>query len=368
MTISQNFISRIIITSPSINTADNISGISNFTKLLIESNHDFKYIHFKRGKKDYQKRRIVWLLKQSKIIFNFLKTLIINKDIGIVHINMPLEKYAILRDTIFVLMSACFRKKIIVHFHGGKYNMNEKTPFYLKIFIKLTILLSNQIITLSSSEKKFLVAFYKVDSTQIINLYNAVKLENSLEPKSFNIIPTILYLGRIDKNKGLREIILSLKLLNDKLDFKFIIAGDGPEKNNFINECKKQFPDKYEYLGVISGGLKQRVLNKSNIFLMPSYYEGLPYALLEAMSYGLIPIVTPVGAIPEIIEDRINGLIVPIHDYKIIAQRIIEVINNPRRMQEISENAYNSIKINFSLNDYITNLNKIYSRLIAIHE
>ena len=275
---------------------------------------------------------------------------------------MPLGSIGIVRDSLLVIIAACFRKKVILHFHGGNYNLNKKIPFILKIFLNVSILLSHKIITQGKKEQEFFIEHFNIDIGNIIFIPNSVKTPTSFLFKSQGL-PKILYLGRIDKNKGLKEITLALEQLKNKIDFKFIIAGDGPDKDDFIGDCQKRIPDNYNYLGIISGKEKEMVLDESNIFLMPSYYEGLPYALLEAMAYKLIPIVTPVGSIPEIVEDGKNGFLVPVYNYKAIINSIIELDANPKKFEEMSQNAYETIKSDYSLSNYTNKINAVYSNL-----
>ena len=94
---------------------------------------------------------------------------------------------------------------------------------------------------------------------------------------------------------------------------------------------------------------------------MPSYFEGLPYALLEAMAYKLVPIVTPVGSIPEIICSGVNGYLVPLHNYTAIYDYLLELKQNPDKIEEIGKRAYTTILENYS----ITRQNKIYYKLIC---
>jgi glycosyltransferase involved in cell wall biosynthesis len=360
--MKNNCAAKILITSPSFNVNENIGGISNFTKLLIENNHLIKYVLFVRGKKDFERRGFIWFIRQPFVLLNFITIIISKKGIKIAHINMPLESIGIVRDSLLIIIAACFRKKIILHFHGGNYNLNNKIPFFLNIFLKISIILAHKIITLGKKEQEFLIEHFNMDIGDIIFIPNSVKIPTSSLLKSKSLL-RILYLGRIDKNKGLKEITLALEQLKNKVKFQFIIAGDGPDKDDFIGDCKRRIPDNYHYMGIISGEKKEMVLDETNIFLMPSYYEGLPYALLEAMAYKLVPIVTPVGSIPEIVEDGKNGFLVPVYNYKAIINSIIELDANPKKFEEMSQNAYETIKSDYSLSSYLNKINAVYSNL-----
>lgn len=350
----------VLITSPSIDPDEHIGGIATFTSLLLQNNSEVNYIHFARGRKKDQKRGVMWFIKQPAIFADFFLTLIKSKETKVVHINMPLDKLAVLRDTILVVIASICMRKIILHLHGGKYSLNRSTPFLIKKIVRLSIGLSSKLIMLGNEERKYLIEYYKVKPQKLRLLYNAVKLEESIEEKQYNSTINILYLGRIEKSKGLREILLALRLLSFKYSVRLIIAGEGTEKEKFLQECEVHIPGKYEYMGVVTGIRKQLIFNKSHIFLMPSYYEGLPYSLLEAMANKLIPVVTPVGSIPEVIEDGCNGVIVPVNDYKKIFMRISELIEDPQMMQTICNNAYNHIRSRYSLRDHIKQINQIY--------
>lgn len=348
----------VLITSPSLDINDNVSGIANLTNLLINNNSQINYILFVAGKKDNVKNDFFWLISQPLIFINFCFKLIINK-IDIVHINMPLELFAIIRDYFFLLISTIFFKKTIIHIRGGAFNLNNKVPRLLKYLISFCLNYANQIIVLSVIEKDFLISYYNISKNKILVLSNCVKLPLKEHiDDNFNTKAEILYLGRLDKNKGLKEIVESLSQL--KVDFKFEIAGTGSDKQWFLKECKKKIPDKYHYNGVVSGIDKINLLSKCNIFLLPSYYEGMPNALLEAMSYGLVPIITPVGSIPNIINNEENGFLVPIKDNIKIIHAIDMIIKNPKLFNTLSKNAIQTIRKNFSLNNYMIELNKLY--------
>jgi glycosyltransferase involved in cell wall biosynthesis len=173
--------------------------------------------------------------------------------------------------------------------------------------------------------------------------------------------------SHLERIKGLKEIILALKLLKNEHDFNLIIAGEGPDKYSFIQECKSQIPGKFEYVGVVYGREKQMVFERSHIFLMPSYYEGLPYSLLEAMAYKLVPIVTPVGSVPELVEDGKNGFVVQVNDYLSLYKRTAELIDNPDMMKRMCSNAFNIIRSKYSLSNHIQEINKIYFELSGLN-
>lgn len=352
---------NILVTTPSINTKDNVSGIANLTRLLVENNREVKYTLFTAGKKDNETRGIKWLLKQFGVLLAFKKQTN-KKAILFAHINMPLEKAAILRDTSFASICQFINKPYILHLRGGAYSKNKQTPRFLKNLIKKSLNKAIKIIVLGDEEKNFIIDYYNIEQTKITVLPNCVKVpEYKQKTIDKNTRINILYLGRIDKNKGLEEIIQALSGLSKDINYSFNIAGDGPDKDWFIVACKTKLKNKFIYKGIVYGKAKEKLLAESHIFLLPSYFEGLPNALLEAMSYGVVPIVTPVGSIPEVVKHKENGILVDKKNSTEIKNAIELIVFNNLIYYQLSQQSYKTIAENYSLNNYIIQLNKIYS-------
>ena len=359
----------VIITSPSIDTAKNVGGISNLTRLLLDKNVCVNYSHFIVGSEDSQKRNIRWLLNQVILIFNFIKKLYIEKNIQIIHINIPLSSLAVFINFILVIISKLFHKKIVVHLRGGALSLKKDIHAIHKYTIKNCITLADQVIVLGKKESDFISEFYRINKANIAILPNSVEIpdyihENKLQNDNKHLLK-IIFIGRIDRDKGLKEIILSLKSLPSQLHYHFFLAGTGPEQQTFVSECVDTLGDKFSYVGVLNSIEKVPFFQDADIFILPSYFEGLPNALLEAMAYGAVPIVTPVGSIPEVVVDNKNGFIVPIYDYETITEKIILLNNDRILLNRLGKASYQTILDSYSINNYIDKLNSIYDSLLT---
>ena len=93
---------------------------------------------------------------------------------------------------------------------------------------------------------------------------------------------------------------------------------------------------------------------------MPTYFEGLPMSLLECMSYGIVPVITPVGSIPEVVVDGSNGLFIKVKDTDSIVEAIRKINSDRNLLNRLSVNARNTIFSKFSTQQYISQLNRIY--------
>ncbi len=142
----------------------------------------------------------------------------------------------------------------------------------------------------------------------------------------------LIFVGRLVKNKGLNLLIDSLKILNIKYnmrDTKLLIVGDGPEKKKLeVRSERLELKDNVMFYGWAKDPEEiAKLMNQSKILIVPSYNEGGPRTLLEAMACGIPVIATPVGIIPDIIEDKKSGRIIN-WDGNDIAEKAFELLNN----------------------------------------
>jgi len=171
----------------------------------------------------------------------------------------------------------------------------------------------------------------------------------------------ITFIGKIELRKGLIYLIEAIKNLSkDFTNFRIFLVGDGQNKPEIERRIKKEELDKFF---VLTGFKEQEEIFKfliaSDIFVLPSLYELLPYAILEAMSVGLPVIATDVGGIREVVKHRRNGLLIKPKDAEALTQAIREILTNKKLANEISFNNLNDIK-KFSIQEMIKEVDKIY--------
>src|SRR6185312_11991402 len=98
------FFMKIIITSPSLDKNQNVSGIASITEFIINNNTDQTYVHFESGKRDMDKRNLRWLLRILKSYQKWFRLLVKEKNV-LVHFNMPLSTAAIIRDAPLIIIT-----------------------------------------------------------------------------------------------------------------------------------------------------------------------------------------------------------------------------------------------------------------------
>lgn len=355
---------EIIITSPSLDPKLNVSGISSVTQFILLKNKKVNYIHFELGKKDNERGGIYRIGSILKCLFLWWKTLS-NYPQAIIHYNFPLSKASILRDPCFIGIARIRKHKMVIHLHGGNFLTAPHIPFYLNALLKKVFALPVPFIVLSELEKKLVQE--RFDCADINVLPNCIDLKDAedfeREPNTHNTL-TIGYLGRIAETKGMDYLLdACIQMKKKGIPFLLKIAGKEEVKDKYIPTFQKELGDHFIYEGVVFGETKNKFLKSLDVFVLPSFFEGLPISLIECMSFGVAPITTPVGSIKEIIKNEINGLFIDVKDSTSIVKQISNLNQNRMLLYKLSIKAHDYIKNNFNSSVYINRLNNIYSKL-----
>ncbi|MBS1652200.1 MAG: glycosyltransferase family 4 protein [Bacteroidetes bacterium] len=286
--------------------------------------------------------------RHSKLIYNKIKPL--------------LSSYTFIYTKGFTgwhLINKKSKKKIIcppigVKFHG--YEMFQQ-PISFKIWLQHVFILrlpvkkickKSDVVFSYGGEITKIIKSIGIDSTKIIELPSGVEKEtvaptisNTNKPLKF------LFLGRYERRKGLEEIYEAIALCQS-YNFEFYFIGNLP---------KTKLNIKHTYFGEVRD--KQQLLNQikaCDILLCPSYSEGMPNVVLEAMASGLAVIATNVGATNVLVNNN-TGWLLPKCNSKLIAEHLTNVINTPKHeIENKKQNALNLISDNFVWDNLIQKL------------
>jgi len=147
--------------------------------------------------------------------------------------------------------------------------------------------------------------------------------------KTMNLPPDrkiISYVGRIFDAKGIFELLEAMRQIAH-LQPVLLLAGQGPHRERAETFAKEASLD-VRFLGLLDPAGVSDVLAASDVMALPSYYEGMPVVVSEAMLSGRTVVATPVGGVPEVVRDGETGMIVPFRDAGALAQRLQAVLEN----------------------------------------
>lgn len=286
------------------------------------------------------------------------------KKVDIVHIHMSYNGSFYRK---FIIQSICkiFKKRTIIHLHGSEfekfyYKSNNLTQKLIKKLLKNTDIF----IVLGKNWDNFIKNIEPNSNTRI--LMNAVNIPR-FNKKRIEGKVDILFLGSLIKRKGIFELIEAINNLNMKeyltrYNVRFIIGGTGKEKESIEQKINQYNINEYiDLVGWVDGIKKIELLKKSDLFVLPSHNEGLPVAILEAISYGLPVISTNVGSIDEAVINDYNGYLIESGDIDSLEEALIKVIESSEIRNELSINAKNMAVDKFDEKKYLEDLITIYN-------
>lgn len=355
---------NIIITAPSLNPKENVSGISSVAQFIISNNKEMEYIHFEVGKKDAESTSK--LSRIQRILRNRIdwKHLLLQYKDAVIHYNMPLMGAAIIRDFLLMQIAHSLGFPIILHIHGGRLMNNRNRPWFINRLLTLVFSWAKHIIVLSDLEKRILEEDFDVKNVH--SLPNCIDLREARKFERMHDLSrplSILYLGRIEKNKGIDYILeASKRLQNEGTDFVLHFAGKEENEGEYLPILQQELGDKFVYHGVVSGDVKNTLLKECDVFLLPSFFEGLPMSLIETMSFGEIPVVTNVGSISSLVKDNINGLFIQVKNVDDIVDKIKMLINDFELRKRLYTAAQQTLFTLYDDRVYIKTLNSLYKK------
>jgi glycosyltransferase involved in cell wall biosynthesis len=138
------------------------------------------------------------------------------------------------------------------------------------------------------------------------------------------------------KEKGIYELLAAMVDILKQVDCHLFIAGDGPEKDEIICFIQNaNLETSISLLGYLHSEKLYEAYQESTIFILPSYREGFPTVIIEAMNFGLPIITTPVGGNPDHLQHGINVLFVKPKDPKSIVNAVVQLLNDPKLCMEM---------------------------------
>lgn len=265
--------------------------------------------------------------------------------------------------------------KCIVHEHF----VDPDYPAYQRPFDYLLGRYADKGIAICHAVKTFMVQQRNFPANNVEVIYNGVPINDfvrqspnavKMEKKKLGIlsdIPVIATIGRLDEQKGNRYFIEAVKILLDKgCRAKFILAGDGPLLESLQKKCGQLGISDHV---IFTGHYKDIPLLQSliDIQVFPSLWEGTTLTIFEAFAMGLPVVATNVDGLGEVVENNVTGLVVPPRDSRALADKILELLNDPEKSKQLASNSYKESET-YDIKKCVRKIESIYLNLTRSHE
>ena len=283
--------------------------------------------------------------------------------LGIAHIHMS-SRGSYIRKSIILRLTKFLGAKTIIHLHGSEFETfyNEECSEIKKQHIRNTFNMADKVIVLSSQWLRWINTIV-IDKSKSCIVYNAVP-EVELPDKKLKQ-PIILFLGRLGQRKGVEDLIKAFAKVSAKIPAAELhLGGDGDLSIYQAQAYSLGISEQVKFLGWVAGEQKNQCLADATIYCLPSYNEGFPMGVLEAMSAEVAVVASTAGGIPDAITDQKEGLLIEAGDIDALANALTTMLEDNYNRAKYIAAAKMKFKSNFSPDVIIPQLNNIYKELL----
>lgn len=347
-----------------------LSGVTTHVNLLLGSPlaAEFALVHFQVGSEGRSGENA--LRRALRLVLSpfQLAASIVRHDAAVVHVNSSLNR-AYWRDLMYVAVAKLFGARVVYQVHGGALPLDFLKSSPGRIFLRATLSWPDAVVLLASRELEAYRRF--IPSQNILTLPNGIDCAPYLRYNRLAPDPgaplKLVYIGRLAAEKGLYETLDALALLRGSaVSPSLVIAGGGPEEGKLRARVKELgLQDQVIFCGPVEREHKALLLSQADLLVLPSYAEGLPYALLEGMAAGAVPVATPVGAIPDVMTEGVHGFLVPVRDVTAIADAIKRVAGDRSALARMSAACRKRITGAYSIERLADDFSMLYRRVCA---
>ncbi|KHE72633.1 glycosyltransferase family 4 protein, partial [Halobacillus sp. BBL2006] len=310
-----------------------IGGISVFISQLKKFTSDHYDLQFFNifPKKNKRLNKLVYNMIVLFKFFFVLKSM----NPALVHIHTAGFK-AFTKSRFFLLIAKALNYPVIMHVHSGKFfDFYANSTPKKKQMIEDTLARADKIVCLSPIWKKQFLETFDVPEERYEIVTNAIFTNEfkDVQPVFPEDKKTVLFVGKLGANKGVRDIIAMAKKLKDDPTIDFKLMGSGPLEKELQQEIETNDLN-IQLLGTMSGKEKVEQFEQAQLFILPSYFEALGLSNLEGMAAGLVVLSTNVGAVPDIIHQDEEGYLFEPGDVDRFVEKIVSL--DPETMKRIS--------------------------------
>lgn len=308
--------------------------------------------------------------------------------VDIVHVNLPLvPSFAVPRNLGKALVATVHttwmgEKKALRHEPFLEMNISEKIVVsfnpILRFLEHALLERSDIIIAVSEHTKRELLEKYHLNADKVTVIHNGVDVEKFKPAEDKNKVKralgfgdnrVVLYVGRLYSRKGLPTLLKAASIvLRRTKNVKFVISGKSfhkeEEKLRALVEKLKLQKDVL-FAGYTPDEKLPQLYQASDVFVLPSTYEGLPFTLLEALASGLPAVATNVGGVPEVIADGKNGFLVSPLDFQDLAEKILYLLENPSFAFEMGRLGRKTVEEKFTWQNVTRQVLEIYNKVLT---
>lgn len=294
------------------------------------------------------------------------------------------------RDALLLLTAKAFRVRVIGQVHGANFgNFYRHASPVIRAVVRCVIRRVDVIILLADRFREQFRGL--VPESRLRVLYNAVDGELFAGPRAAIAGGaegvTVLFIGHLSTAKGFRDVLAAAPRLLERVpggallflgewlaaEHNIVYGEDGRSLahdalaiREMWSELRHRYGDRLRHVEPVDRRGVAKLIAEADIFVLPSYSEGMPMTVLEAMAGGLPLVVTPVGALPEVLTEGVNALFVPPGDPTALAQALVALAEDPQLRARMGEANRQLARARFSPETMLNGLELLFQECLAL--
>lgn len=286
---------------------------------------------------------------------------------NLLHIQVA-ERGSFVRKGILLRLGRLFGMHTVLHHHGAEFaSLYPTTSPRLQKWMAATVLGADLNLVLSEAMGEFLVGTIGARADRVAVLHNAINDLGYFHQSRRDPSPMRYALvANLSPRKGVTEFLKGLKLLVEQgHDVSATLAGGGSVPRYAAEATQLGIASRCVFTGWLDRPKVEQVLREADALVLPSFDEGLPMVILEAISSGLPVIATPVGAIPEVLTSGKNCILVPPGDVEALAEAMLKLKVEPNIAATLSVQGRALYEQKFTMGAYMERLLATYEQVLS---
>jgi glycosyltransferase involved in cell wall biosynthesis len=293
---------------------------------------------------------------------------LLTERVDVVHVNLS-KKASVLRKGVILSVARHRGVATVVHAHAGLFlDWFDGLPRPARTLVQ-RLLVADRVVALNETVRDGYASRLGVPMEQMLLMSNPVEWPSDIPDRSGSGPVVAAFLGYFREMKGIFDLVRAVSLLppEQREHFRLVAAGHGDPEPVRAAVRQAGCADAVEVREYLPPPERDALLAQTGILVLPSYAEGLPMSVLEAMAWGVAPVVTPVGGLGDLIRDGHNGVLVPVGEPDALASALSKLLVDGEARRRMGAQAREDVHV-FAAEPWAARLVELWRSLAADHD
>ncbi|MBG9390108.1 glycosyltransferase family 4 protein [Caenimonas aquaedulcis] len=292
----------------------------------------------------------------------------ISGDLAGVHVNMA-ERLSLWRKSAVVVFSHMLGIPVVLHLHAAQlHHYYRALPSLLRRVVRWVFSLPDSVVVLGGAAERFVVDELLVPKSRVEIVINGVpEPVDRSGPRRVDGVQRVLFLGNLSERKGVSDLLNALAQPGFESEGVEVVIAGGGDVPGYEAKARELGVDRFtRFAGWCDQRQVAQLMSRTDVLVLPSYDEGLPLVILEALAHGVAVVCTPVGEIPTALTDNENALFVQPGDVPGIAAALTKVLRDKPLQATLGSNGRALYEQRYSLARFFASIARIHQKHFGV--